>query len=110
MASRLTRKPYYGLAELCERWSATETDIAYYVLERELTLSVTVARLRVETSEADQDADGRPFLVPTGHRWVVGAMVLGYVDAWTVLQQGPQSLLRFYDTSGEVLEIPDQDD
>jgi hypothetical protein len=110
MASRLTRKPYYGLAELCERWSATETDIAYYVLERELTLSVAVARLRVETSEEDQDVNGHPSLASTGHRWVVGAMDLGCVDAWTVLRQGPQSLHRFYDPSGEVLEIPDRDD
>lgn len=109
MARVLPRKPFYGLAELCERWSLSDADIAAYVLEGELTLSVAVGGVRVETSDLEEDADGRPFSIPTGTRWIVGTMALGSVDAWTVLRNGSQAIGRFLGLKGEVLDLPDQD-
>lgn len=107
MASLLTRKPYFSLTELCERWVVTEADIAAYVLERELTLSVPVAGLRVETSEKEEDAEGRPFMIPTGHRWIIGTVDLHCAAAWTVLHDGQLAVDRFYDLSGELLDPVD---
>jgi hypothetical protein len=109
MAKLLPRKPFYGLAELCERWSLSEADIPAYVLEGELTLSVAVGGLRVETSDLEEDADGRPFSIPTGTRWIVGTMDISCVDAWSVLRNGSHAVGRFYGLKGEMLDLPDQD-
>ncbi|SDD06462.1 hypothetical protein [Belnapia rosea] len=109
MARLLPRKPFYGLAELCDRWSLSDADIAAYVLEGELTLSVAVGGVRVETSELEEDADGQPFSIPTGTRWIVGTMDLGRVDGWTVLRNGSHAVGRFLGLQGEVLDLPDQD-
>lgn len=109
MARVLPRKPFYDLAELCERWSLSDADIAAYVLEGELTLSIAVGGLRVDTSDLEEDTDGRPFSIPTGTRWIVGTMDLGRVDAWTVLRNGSQTIGRFLGLQGEVLDLPDQD-
>ncbi|MBY0331748.1 MAG: hypothetical protein K2X49_13875 [Acetobacteraceae bacterium] len=110
MVKPLPRKPFYGLAELCEHWSLSEADIAAYALESELTLSIAVGGLRVETSEVEEDADGRPFSIPTGTRWIVGTMDIRSVDAWSVLLNGSQAIGRFCGVQGEVLDLPDQDD
>lgn len=109
MARPLPRKPFYGLAELCEHWSLSDADIAAYVLESELTLSIAVGGLRVETSDLEGDADGRPFSIPTGTRWIVGTMDLRSIDAWSVLLNGSQAIGRFYSLQGEALDLPDQD-
>ncbi|MFZ4410510.1 MAG: hypothetical protein ACOYOH_24395 [Paracraurococcus sp.] len=110
MSKPLPRKPFYGLAEICERWSLSEADVAAYALESELVLSVAVGGLRVETSDIEEDADGRPFSIPTGTRWIVGTMDMSGVDAWSVLQNGSQAIRRFYSQKGEMLDLPDQDD
>jgi hypothetical protein len=109
MTRLLPRKPFYGLTELCARWSLSEADIAAYVLENELTLSVPVARLRVETSDPEEDRDGRPCSIPTGHRWIIGTMDLERSDAWEVLTLAPRTLSRFRGASGECFDIPDQE-
>ncbi len=108
MTTPLTRKPYYSLAELCERWAVTEADIAAYVLEQELALSIAVAGLHVETSEQEEDADGRRFTIPTGHRWLIGTVDLHCVAAWNVLRNGQDDVDRFYSVTGEILDPVDQ--
>lgn len=108
MVNALTRKPYYSLADLCERWAVRMADIAAYVLERELTLSIPVAGMYVTTSEEEEDADGRQFSIPTGHRWVIGTVDLHCVAAWTVLRDGQQEVDRFFSLSGEFLDPIDE--
>ena len=110
MVKPLPRKPFYGLAELCEHWSLSEADVAAYALEREITLSVAVGGIRVETSDTEEDADGQPFSIPTGTRWIVGTMDISSVDAWSVLLNGSKAICRFYGQDGEMLDLPDQDD
>ena len=103
------RKPFYGLAELCDRWSLSESDIAAYVLEDELTLSVAVGGVRVETSEVEPDDRGGAFRIPTGTRWIVGTMDVSRIDAWSVLQNGSHAIGRFYSAEGELLDLPEKD-
>ena len=110
MTKPLPRKPYYGLAELCNRWSLEESDIAAYVLEGELTLSIAVAGVWVDTSDHEDDADGRWFLIPTGRRSIIGTMDLSRVNAFAVLESGSQEVGRFFSPTGEYLDLPDSDD
>ena len=111
MPKALPRKPFYGLAEICARWSLQEADIASYVLEGELTLSIPVAGLRVDTFEDEEDCDGRHFRIPTGTRSITGTMDLSRVDAWTVMQHASQPVAYFYGAApGEYFDLPDQDD
>ena len=65
MASRIIKKPCYGLAEVCARWGVTEPDVANFVIGGELTLSVVVAQLPVEDGEAVEVDDGHFVDVPT---------------------------------------------
>jgi hypothetical protein len=104
------RKPYYELAELCEAWSLSTSDIASYVLEQELTLSVAVAGVRVDVSEIEEDSRGQPYDKPMGTRYVVGTMDVSCTDAWTVLREGSREIKWFRSAAGEYLEIPDHDD
>jgi hypothetical protein len=106
MKQRRPRKPYYELTELYELWSLNERDIAAYVLERELNLSIAVAGLRVETYDIEEDDRGGSFSIPTGTRWVVGTMDLGCIDAWTVMQHGRGEFSYFWTAEGERLEVP----
>ena len=102
------RKPYYELTELCTTWSLSLGDIAPYVLERELTLSVAVAGRRVDAYEMDEDKHGQ-FSIPIGPRWIIGTMDLSRTDAWTVLRQGSGEIGSFWSLEGERLDLPDVD-
>lgn len=104
------RKPYYELTELCDAWSLSAGDIASYVLERELTLSVAVAGQRVFAYEFDEDQDGHSFAIPIGPRWIVGTMDLSCTDAWTVLRHGSSEIGSFWSLAGERLDLPDVSD
>ena len=42
------RKPFYHIDELLARWEMTERDITAFVLADELTLSATVAGIRIQ--------------------------------------------------------------
>jgi hypothetical protein len=110
MKQRRPRKPYYELAELCELWSLNERDIAAYVLEREIHLSIAVAGLRVDTYDIEEDDRGESFSIPTGTRWVVGTIDLGCIDAWTVMQHGRGEFSYFWTAEGERLEVPHVND
>jgi hypothetical protein len=104
MARVISRKPYYALAELCERWSLSVGDIAAYALEGELLLSIPVAALPFSVSDIDHDADGKPFHVPCGKRWHVGTIDLHRIDAFAVLEGKEMPVARFLSPAGELLE------
>lgn len=108
MSKPISRKPFYTLAEVCDRWSLGLGDVAAYALEGELSLSLPVAALPVEVSDVDCDSDGKPFRIPGGRRRHVGTVELNRVDAFTALEQGAASVTRFYTIEGEVMEPLDE--
>lgn len=108
MAKAISRKPFYALAEVCERWTLSVSDVAAYALEGELSLSLPVAALQVEVSDIEHDQDGRPFTIPCGRRRHVGTLELNRVDAFTALEQGSASVTRFFSVEGEVMEPLDE--
>ena len=104
MTKTFSRKPFYGLAEACERWGISVAGTAPYVLEGELALSFAAAALQVEVSEVDEDMEGRPFSIPYGRRRHIGTLELHRVDAFNALTQGSAMVARFFSTDGEVME------
>lgn len=108
MTKALSRKPYYTLAEACERWGLSNGDVAAYALEGELSLSFPVAALQVEVSEFEHDIDGRRFSIPLGRRRHVGTLELDRVDAFNALEHGGATVARFFSPEGGVIEPLDE--
>jgi len=104
MGSVVKRKPYYPLGDLCERWSLAQRDIAAYVLEGELTLSLPAAAMLVEVSDIDHDAAGAERCIPAGRRCVVGTIDLARGDAVRVLDEGEAQVGHFWSVEGEMLD------
>lgn len=109
MAKSISRKPFYNLAEACERWSLSPTDVAAYALEGELSLSVPAAAVLVKTSDVEHDPNGPGFVIPTGQRRIVGTMDLHRVDAFVILERGGAHVARFFGADGEILEPIDDE-
>lgn len=103
MKQRLPRKPFYELAELYELWSLNDRDVAAYVLERDLTLSIAVAGQMVEASIEEEDYHGEACYIACGQRWVVGTIDLMCTDAWKVLQQERGEIGFFWSVDSERL-------
>lgn len=85
--SRL-RKPFYYLDEVMTRWQMSERDITAFVLSDELTLSATVAGLRIEYGAIDEIGDDRCFRIPEGTRFTIGTVEIARDDAWRILREG----------------------
>jgi hypothetical protein len=83
------RKPFYHLDELLTRWDMTERDVTAFVLSNELTLSATIAGLRILFGRIDSyNLDHDYFRIPEGSRFVIGTVELACGDAWRVLGDG----------------------
>lgn len=104
MSRVISRKPYYMLAEVCDRWLLSMADITAYALEGELVVSIAVGGLPFAVSDIDYEPNGRPFHIPCGKRWHVGTIDLNRVDAFAVLEGGEASVGRFLSPVGETLE------
>ena len=110
MSRMISRKPYYLLAEVCDRWSLSMADITAYALEGELVVSIAVGGLPFEVSDIDHEPNSRPFHIPCGKRWHVGTIDLNRVDAFAVLSGGEAPVGRFFSPAGEMLEPLREDD
>ncbi|PWS34451.1 hypothetical protein DFH01_25905 [Falsiroseomonas bella] len=104
MARMFSRKPYYMLAEVCDRWSLSMADITAYALEGELVVSIAVGGLPFAVSDIDHEDNGRPFHVPCGKRWHVGTIDLHRIEAFAVLEGREAAVGRFLSPTGELLE------
>lgn len=100
VAPRILRKPCYGLAELCQRWSVTELDIANFAIAGELTLSVVVARLPLEEGSIEEMEEGRFADIPERQHWFTGPLDLWPHDAWQVMMAGSHEVGAFRADSG----------
>lgn len=95
MGSVLTRKPCYGLAEVCARWGVSEVDIANFAIGGELVLSVVVARLPVEKGKIETGEDDGQIDPPNGPGWFSGTLDLWADDAWHVVMDGSHGVSSF---------------
>lgn len=82
------RKPFYYLDDAMARWLMPERDIMAFVLSDELTLSATVAGLRI-TYGSYEDLGAMDYHpIAEGSRSVIGTLDLEQDDAWHVLRHG----------------------
>jgi hypothetical protein len=103
------RKPYYHVDEALMRWDITERDIIAFVLADELTVSATVARLRVRYGSIEKVADGEFVRIPEGQRHLIGTVDLHRDDAWHILRKGSQSVRSLKAPPGTFQEIDDDE-
>ena len=82
------RKPFYHIDEVLERWSIAERDVMSFVLSGALTVSATVAGLRVTSEICRPSAAGVTDRIASSHRYIIGIVPLQPCDAWRVLRQG----------------------
>jgi hypothetical protein len=95
VAPRILRKPCYGLAELCQRWSVTELDIANFAIAGELTLSVVVVRLPLEEGSVEEMEEGHFADIPERQHWFTGPLDLWPHDVWQVMTAGSHDVTSF---------------
>jgi len=82
------RKPFYRVDEVLECWSMSERDIMSFVLSGALTVSASVARLRVTYGICRQSTAGVTDRILSSHRYIIGIVPLQGCDAWRVMRQG----------------------
>ena len=82
------RKPFYHVDEVLERWSMSERDLMSFVLSGALTVSATVAGLRVTYGICRPSAAGVTDRIASNHRYIIGIVPLQGCDAWRVMRQG----------------------
>ena len=65
------RKPFYHVDEILERWSISERDLMSFVLSGALTVSATVAGLRVTYGICRPSAAGVTDRIASSHRYII---------------------------------------
>ena len=101
------RKPFYHVDEVLARWEMTERDITAFVLADELTLSATVAGLRIQYGSFDDLGEGNFNRLPEGYRYIIGTVDLARDDAWRILREGSLSIGSLKCGPGEFQKIDD---
>jgi hypothetical protein len=100
-------KPFYHIDEALARWGMSERDLAAFVLADKLTLSATVAGLRVQFGSIEDMEDGQWNRLPEGWRRIIGTIDLWRDDGWRVLQQGHWSVHSLKAAAGAYLDVDD---
>jgi len=107
MPRSIARKPFYALAEVCDRLSLSPSDIAAYALVGELSLSLPAAGVLVSYRNTNLDASRAPHAIACEQRQHIGTMELSRFDAFTALERGSADVSLFYTEDGDVLEPVD---
>jgi len=81
-----TKKAYFTLEELEERWSLPRRDIAYLAENGLLRLSVRAFGLRIERSYGEQAPEGDWFLIPYDHSNYSGLLDLLERDVFSLFR------------------------
>lgn len=100
-------KPFYDLDEICSCWGITQRDLTAFVLAGELTLSATVAGLRVIYGTVEEVDINQWEMIPDGHRFIIGTVDMLRDDAWMVLREGSHEIVRLKAPDGEYVTIDD---
>lgn len=100
-------KPFYHVDEVLERWSMSERDVMSFVLSGSLTVSATVAGLRVTCGICRTSAAGVIDRIASSHRYIIGIVPLQPSDAWRVLRQGESVITALKAPADEFATIDD---
>ncbi len=101
------RKPFYHLDEVITRWEMSERDVTAFVLSDELTLSATVAGLRIEHGVIE-DVEGTSWhRIPEGTHFVIGTVELERDDAWRILREGSWAITSLKAPDGRYRNVDD---
>lgn len=101
-----TRKPFYRLDELCDRWRMTDWDIAGYVITDKLRVAAMVAGLQVEFGSCANPSIKKARRRPRGSRIHSGPIDLLPDDGWHVIENGECKVSRFRAELDQYVEIP----
>lgn len=109
MGCRIIRKPHYGIEEVCKRWEISQTDLAGFVIEQEITLSIVVVRLGVQFGIIEYDKDGQSHKILEGYKYLSGAVDLLPMDGWHALRPESHPIYSFRSEPGAYMDIHDPD-
>jgi hypothetical protein len=105
MGSRVIRKPYYGIEEVCQRWEISQTDLAGFVIEQEIALAAVVPRVRVQFGTIEYDDDGQSHKMLEGCKYLSGAVDLLPLDGWYTLTTDFHPIHSFKSENGTYMDI-----
>jgi len=101
------QKPFYHIDEILERWDMSERDVMSFVLSGSLTVSATVAGLRVTCGICRTSATGVIDRIASSHRYIIGIVPLQPSDGWRVLRQGEFAVTTLKAPADEFATIDD---
>jgi hypothetical protein len=105
MGSRVIRKPYYGIEEVCQRWEISQTDLAGFVIEQEIALAAVVPGVRVQFGIIEYDDDGQSHKMLEGYKYLSGAVDLLPLDGWYTLTTNFHPIHSFKSENGTYMDI-----
>lgn len=100
-------KPFYHIDDVLTRWQMRERDLTAFVLSGDLTLSATVAGLRVTFGSFDDFGEGQYSRMHEGHRYIIGTIELQRHDAWQALQHEQWTISSLKSPDGEFIDVGD---
>lgn len=105
MARRILRKPFYPLEEICERWEMSAEDLAPFVLDGELKLSIPAAGLWVSVGEWVEDESGKRARSPSRTVSIRGPLDLEASDAWWAIRKGSTRIESFAAGGNQYIDV-----
>ena len=98
-------KPFYYVDEVLARWSLTERDLMSFVLSGALTVSATVAGIRVTYGLCRPSTAGVVDRIATSHSYIIGLIPLTQSDAWRALRHGEAAITTLAAPAGQFAMI-----
>lgn len=91
-------KAYFTLAEVLDRWSLPEADVAYLAENDQLRLSIRILNLPIEFGDFEETDDGRCYSIPSERSSFNGLLDLHVQDVFQLFRIGEVSVTRFRTT------------
>jgi len=88
-------KAYFTLAEVLDRWSLPEADVAYLAENDQLRLSIRILNLPIEFGDFEETDDGRCYSIPSERSSFNGLLDLHVQDVFQLFRIGEISVTRF---------------
>jgi hypothetical protein len=94
-------KAYFTLAEVLDRWSLPEADVAYLAENDQLRLSIRILNLPIEFGDFEETDDGRCYSIPSERSSFNGLLDLHVQDVFQLFRIGEVSVTRFRTTKAD---------